>query len=160
MRRGFSLVEIIIVIAIVTIFVAVIFSNFYNRRSYSNLKLTTHQIVSILQEARNKSIYRYQSNDWGVYFSNSTSVDPFYSLFYSYYSTSTTIKKYNLPVGISYSTSTIPLGGSSTIIFSQISGAASTSTKIDLISLSGANVVATSSIYINLNGIIDYNISK
>lgn len=160
MRRGFSLAEIITVVAIIAIFVAVIFSNFYNRRSYSNIKLTTHQIVFVLQEARNKAIYRYQNNDWGVYFSNSTSVTPFYSLFYSYYSTSTTVKKYDLPSGVSYSTSTIPLGGSSTIIFSQISGAASTSTKIDLISLSGDELVATSSIFINLNGVIDYNISK
>lgn len=164
MRKGFSLTEILIVIALIGISLIVIFSNFYNRRNYSAIQLTTIQIHSIIQEARNKSIYKEKNERWGVYFSNSTSTNPFYSLFYSYYSTSTTVKKYNLTSSVEYDPSIIPLGGYMEVKFYQngnpeISGTQQNLSQVDLILKSGDQIIATSSISINYNGLIDYKIS-
>jgi prepilin-type N-terminal cleavage/methylation domain-containing protein len=157
---GFSLTELLVVIALVAILGTVIFSNFYTRKGRSTLNLTTNQIVSILTEARNRAIAQDRDLAWGVYFENSTSTTPFYALFYSNsYSTSTTIKKYTLPNLVFYDTSTIPLGGSSIVIFNKISGNLATSAATKTISLNliqGNKILATSSISISAVGVIIY----
>jgi prepilin-type N-terminal cleavage/methylation domain-containing protein len=157
---GFSLSELLVVIALIAILGTVIFSNFYTRKGRSTLNLTTNQIASILTEARNRAIAQDRDLAWGVYFENSTSTIPFYALFYSNsYSTSTTIKKYTLPNLIFYGTSTIPLGGSLTILFNKISGnlaTLATTTTIYLNLIQGNKILATSSISISRVGVISY----
>lgn len=160
MKKGFSLIELLIVIALIMILILVIFSNFYKRKSTLDLDLTTKQIASILNEARSRAISQDKDSQWGVYFANSTSTQPFYALFYStYYSTSTTVKKYTLPNFIYYSTSSIPLGGSLTVLFQKLSGDLQTgalSKTINLNLIQNGIVIASSSININQVGRISY----
>ncbi|MGC8775799.1 MAG: pilus assembly FimT family protein [Minisyncoccia bacterium] len=159
--KGFTIIEILVVIVLTIIIALIIFPNFYNKKNKSSLDLTTRQIAAILNEARNKAIAQSEDNYWGVYFENSTSTTPFYALFKStIYSTSTALKRYTLPSLIVYNPSSIPLGSSTTVIFNKISGTVQniTSTKtIYLNLLQGNSIIATSSIIINISGLIDYN---
>lgn len=159
MKKGFSLIELLIVIALIMILILVIFSNFYKRKSTLDLDLTTKQIASILNEARSRAISQDKDSQWGVHFENSTSTQPFYALFYSNYSTSTIIKKYNLPNFIYYDTAYLPLGVSFNMIFKKISGEAMLDQAKDTIKLNliqNGIVTASSSININQVGRISY----
>ncbi|GIW65272.1 MAG: hypothetical protein KatS3mg093_251 [Candidatus Parcubacteria bacterium] len=158
--KGFSMSELLVVIALIAIMGTVVFSNFSGQKRKTALNLTTNQIGSILNEARNRAMAQDRDSNWGVYFENSTSTTPFYALFYSNsYSTSTTVKKYTLPDLVFYNTSTIPLGSSLTIVFNKISGkpvTLSTTTTIYLNLKRGNIILATSSISVNLVGAINY----
>lgn len=159
-KKGFSLTELLISVALIMILSVVIFSNFYKRRNITNLRSTTTQIASILMEARNRSITQEKDSYWGVYFENRTSSKPSFSLFYTsdpnfLTSSFKYVKKYYLPDFIFYDTSTIPL--SSTIIFNKLSGElVSTTTYFNLYLKQGNTIVSSSSININSIGTIIY----
>jgi prepilin-type N-terminal cleavage/methylation domain-containing protein len=156
MNKGFSLVELLMVIVIIFVFVGLTFALLFSRKSKTTLDLTTKQIVAFLREAQNRSIAQEKDANWGVVFVNNTSTPSFYGIFYS--STSTLVKKNNLPDEIKYSSSTIPEGSYFAITFNKITGAPSTSTIIYLYSTPSSQI--TSSISINISGIIDYNFSN
>lgn len=155
-KKGFSLVELLVVITLIMILGVITFSNLYKRRNITNLNTVTNQIVALLNEARNRAINQDKDNSWGVYFGYPTSSKSFYALFYSNYSTSTIVKKYLLPNYVYYRTSTVPLGGSLIINFNKISGDPSTTTTIYLDLYQGTSVVASSSININSLGRVSY----
>jgi prepilin-type N-terminal cleavage/methylation domain-containing protein len=154
MKKGFSIAELLIVIAIMLIFAGLFFASFSSRKSKTTLDLTARQIVSFLREAQSRSIAQEKDYTWGVVFKNNTSSPSFYGVFYN--STSTMVKTNNLPAGIEFGSSTIPLGGSLVITFSKITGIPSTSTVIYLYS-NQPQFKASSSISINISGAIDFS---
>ncbi|MCS6789018.1 MAG: prepilin-type N-terminal cleavage/methylation domain-containing protein [Patescibacteria group bacterium] len=160
-KKGFSLTELLISVALIMILSIVIFSNFYKRRNITNLRSTTTQIAAILMEARNRSIAQEKDSYWGVYFENPTSSKPSFSLFYtsdSNFATSSFkyIKKYFLTDFVYYNTSTIPLGGNLIIVFNKVSGLPISVSTIYLDLKQGNITIASSSININSVGTIIY----
>jgi prepilin-type N-terminal cleavage/methylation domain-containing protein len=157
-KKGFTLTELLIVIVIIMLIIVFVYLSLFRRKGFSELYSTRDQIVALLREAQNNAISQKQDSEWGVYFSNLTSTSPFYSLFYgTTYSTSTSLKKYNLPTSVKYNTSTIPTGSSLTIYFNKITGMPSTSTSIILNFNLSNQTIASSTININQSGLISFN---
>jgi prepilin-type N-terminal cleavage/methylation domain-containing protein len=157
-KKGFTLAELLIVIVIIMLITVFIYLNLFRRKGFNELYSTRDQIVALLREAQNNAIFQKQDSEWGVYFLNSTSTSPSYSLFYGItYSTSTSLKKYNLPTSVEYDTSTIASGNSLTIYFNKTTGLPSTSTSIILNFNFGNQIIASSTININQSGLISFN---
>jgi hypothetical protein len=128
------------------------------RRSTADLTSTTSQIGAILREAESRSMAQTQGAAWGVHFGNPTNTAPFYALFYTAYSSSTTAAYYRLPTTVGYVASSVPQGGSLDVLFSQITGSASVSTTINIYILNPQkNLLSTSSlISVASSGAISY----
>jgi prepilin-type N-terminal cleavage/methylation domain-containing protein len=67
-NKGISLLEILIVIAIIGILSAIIIPNLSRFQRQQALKNTTEDVVSLLNEARNNTISSKNSTTYGVYF--------------------------------------------------------------------------------------------
>jgi Tfp pilus assembly protein FimT len=131
---GATLVEMIVVMAIIAIITAVAVADLARRRSQSGeLDGTRKQMVALLREAQSRSVQQASSTSWGVHFDNSVT-PPFYALFAGTYGTSSRVTYVRLPAGVAYVTSTVPASSTVNITFSQISGAVSASTSIGIYS--------------------------
>lgn len=137
-RTGTTLVELMVVMAIIAAISLFGFLSLYGRKGATDLTSTTQQIASLLSEARSRSVSQSSSTSWGVHFGNPSGGTPFFALFStSTYSTSTMIGYYKLPATLVYATSSISLGSTKDITFNQISGLASASTSVTLFVMSG-----------------------
>lgn len=155
-NRGFTLVEVVLVAAIITVLAIVIFPSLTSRRSYEDLNATTKKIMALLREAQSRSISQASSTSWGVHFENATTTSPFYALFSSSYSTSTTVGYYRLPPKVTYAPS-LAQGSSTDVTFAQITGLPSASSTSIILQLSpGGSVAANSIITVKSNGPITY----
>ena len=67
-QNGFSLVEIMIVIAIMGIIVSVVSSQFSQMRKLQILKSTSDDIVSVLNKARSQTLASLNLKNYGVHF--------------------------------------------------------------------------------------------
>jgi prepilin-type N-terminal cleavage/methylation domain-containing protein len=137
MRKGFTLVELLVVAVIMMIIGATVVVNLFGRRTDADLTAATQQAATLLREAQSDALAQENgatqgssSVAWGVRFSNATATAPFYALFSGSYSATTTVGYYSLPSTVSYRTSTLASGATLDIIFSPITGAASASTSI------------------------------
>lgn len=129
-KKGFTLIELVIVVAIVAIFGVVTVASLTGKKSSNDLSLTVTQATALLREAESRSITQTQGMSWGVHFANATNTAPFYAIFSSSYSPTSTAGYYKLPADIAYVPSTLPIGASQDILFSQISGVPSASTTL------------------------------
>ncbi|MGC9968459.1 MAG: prepilin-type N-terminal cleavage/methylation domain-containing protein [Minisyncoccia bacterium] len=149
MKKGFTIVELLIVIGIIAIITTVSVLTLFNWHSTAVLTSTTKQIGALLREAQSNTMAQNQGAAWGVHFDNTTSTAAFYSLFYTFngtYASSTRVGQYPLPAGICYATSSVNVGSSTDIIFSGISGQPSASVTIMLqLIINGSCSTATSS---------------
>jgi prepilin-type N-terminal cleavage/methylation domain-containing protein len=133
MKKGFTLVEILVVIALIVAVGAVVFANLGTRKVDTDLVTTDQQIGSLLRQAQVDAMEQESDASWGVYFSNATNTEPFYELFTGSYSTSTVVGyPYLLPTTVSFVTSTLASGATTSVTFSAIAGTASASTTIGL----------------------------
>lgn len=137
MRKAFTLVELIIVVAIIVVMGIVIFANLSSRRTDADLTSTAQEIATVLRQAQTDAMTQTNNTQaadvaWGVHFANATATTPFYALFSGSYAASTTTGYYLLPSTVSYQTSTLASGATLDITFSPITGAASVSTSIGL----------------------------
>ena len=145
-RSAFTLIEVLIVVALISILSLVSILLLSGKLNSSNLQGARAQIVATLREAESRSVADDQGTAWGVHFMNATATAPFYALFYASYSASTTSAYYRLPPGIAYVTSTLALGTSTDVIFSQISGTSSVSTSIGLVDTAQRSLSSTISV--------------
>lgn len=156
MRRGFTLLELLVVIALIIISAAVAYVSLAGKRSAADLTATTQQIGSLLRQAQNDAMTQKYDVAWGVHFSNATATAPFYVLFTTSYSTATVVgSPYLLPPTVSYVTSTLNSGATLNIIFSSITGTASASTSIGLY-MPEQSVALSSTISIASSGSVSY----
>ncbi len=155
MKKGFTLIELIVVVAIMLV-IGALALRLPSRGYYQSLQSATLSIASLLREAQSDAMAQEQGTSWGVRFANATNTKPFYALFASStYAASAVKGYYSLPSSVSYVTSTLGLGSTTDVVFSQISGAASISTTIGLYV---PNDLAISSTYISVvnSGAISY----
>jgi prepilin-type N-terminal cleavage/methylation domain-containing protein len=143
-RRGFTLIEILVVVAILSTVSLVTFLGFFGRKRATDLSSVNSQIVAVLHEAQNRSMTQYQGSAWGVHFESGTSTFSFYALFHDAYSTTTVADRYVLPSDTQFASSTIPAGTSLDIVFAQITGIPSASTTITVDLVSGNSTAAGS----------------
>ncbi len=93
-------------------------------------------------------------NAWGVHFENSTGTAPFYVLFQGVYSTtSTSGSRYRLPADVSYVTSSIASGASTTVTFPFLSGVPAVSSTI---TMKLNNGTSTTIVVNGLSGLIGF----
>lgn len=151
MRKGFTLIEVLITLAIVIAIGTVSYVNLIGRKSTANLTATTTQIGDLLRQAQSDSMTDAQGAEWGVHLDGTTSTMEYFSLFSSpngTYASGTLSSKYSLPPGICYATSTVAVGSSTNIVFTAISGIpnASTTVILQLMSNSGCAAATSSAI--------------
>jgi type II secretory pathway pseudopilin PulG len=141
-REGFSIIELVLVVGLIGLIATVSGLSLVRRKGTTELDSMTRQIVAALREAQSRSMSQNMSTTWGVYFSNSTS-SPFVSLYHGTYSTTTRVNYYRIPSAVRFVTSSLAVGATTTVTFSQISGLASASTTIRLQLVNEPNTSAT-----------------
>lgn len=136
--RGFSLLELLIVIAIMALLAAV-GSGFY-REFVKNVEIqsATKMIASDLRQMRAKSMIGESGYKWGVRFVKSASGD-YYIQFSTDGITSTTTATTTLSSGLSFSD---PASGYKEVIFNKITGTIPTATTTS-ITLEGKTATTT-----------------
>ncbi len=146
-RAAFTLVEIVIVIAIVVVIGIFAYTNLLGGKNSTDLATATTQIVASVRQVQSESASQSQGVAWGIHFANATNTTPYYAIFTgSSYASGTVQGKYLLPPTVAYVTSTLPVGSSEDVTFSKISGASSASTSIGLYLISNPSDVQDISI--------------
>lgn len=151
---GVTILELIIVAALIVILALVSILNLSRRRPITEIDATARQIAALLREAQSRSVSQAEGASWGVHFENSTTTAPFYALFRSSYSLNNRLGYYSLPSTVGYASSSVPTGGTKEVIFSQVSGAASASTSVKIILL--ADPAVSSTIYVASSGAVRF----
>jgi prepilin-type N-terminal cleavage/methylation domain-containing protein len=155
MRRGYTLIELMITLGVVVVLSAVVTVGLFGSRSQADLKDATQQAAALLREAQSDTMAQEGGVSWGVHFENATATPPFYALFSSStYSTATVVSYYRLPASVAYATATLAQGAWVNVTFSSPSGAAAASATIRLYSRNTA--AFSSTIYIAPTGAISY----
>ena len=147
MKKGFTLLEIMISFAIIAVIATVSFITLNGRRTTVALTNTAQGVAVLLRQAQADSLTQKQGKLWGVHFDNTVATAPFYSLFYtsSNYAAGTETGHYALPAGLCYATSSVSAGSSVDVIFSSLSGGIATSTNVVLQYVVGGGCVSATS---------------
>ncbi len=150
--KGFTLIELIISIAIIAIIASIGIINLFSYRNRQDLSLNTGKIVEVLRNAQNRSISQENGTRWGVHFINVSAPNlDYYELFYgASYALNTIVSTATLPSNITFEVPSV----SSTIIFSPITGLPNASTTVKIYLLS--NPTTSSTIIISNNGNISF----
>jgi prepilin-type N-terminal cleavage/methylation domain-containing protein len=145
-RHGFTLIEVMIAIAIIAVLATVSIVNLSGSRRKAALDSTTAQIAALLREAQSDSMAQKLGSFWGVYFDNTNPSLPVYELFYSTSTSGLTeppnplaviVSSFPLAPSVCYATSSIPLGSSTAVVFSEIAGLPSAPATITLQLMTG-----------------------
>jgi type II secretory pathway pseudopilin PulG len=122
--RGFTIVEVFIVIGIVILIVSVAVPSLVNRSVVKDLENTATQLQSTLRSTQASAMQQRKSGStvWGLYFNNDATA-PYYAQFTgSAYSTSAETGRYKLPSTVMFATGSIPLNGTTSVTFSPLTG--------------------------------------
>ncbi|MEK7452987.1 MAG: type II secretion system protein [Patescibacteria group bacterium] len=155
--KGFTLMEVLIVSAILVILSSAIGITLFSYQRDTTLKSTEKDIINYLRIANQKAISGEDANldgaseKWGIRFTNST--DDYYQLFYgnSFLEANTTEKIY-LPTSLIFSDPSE--GQNKDFIFNRVNGA--TTSDFVIISLLG-DATQLKTITVNSNGSISGN---
>ena len=152
--RGFTLLEIIIVIAITATMATIGIGYYANISKTKLLDKTAEEIVAYLKYAQQNSVVQKDGTQWGVHFENPSSGQDFYAL-YAGTTYSSPIEIKYLPEGIEFS---IPQTASSAdISFSKLTGLLSTGGYKQII-LKEISTNQTKNVLSCYQGLISYNI--
>ncbi|HDP36480.1 MAG TPA: prepilin-type N-terminal cleavage/methylation domain-containing protein [Candidatus Atribacteria bacterium] len=102
-RKGFTLMELLIVVGITTILAGVGVSSYITQQRVKLLNTTAQEIVGYLRYAQQKSIAQEEGSQWGVHFENPADGRDFYALYTGATYTTPVETKY-LPTGIVFQT--------------------------------------------------------
>jgi prepilin-type N-terminal cleavage/methylation domain-containing protein len=151
-NSSFTLIELLIVIAIFSVIIALTFSNLFGKRQATDLSAAKQEIVALLREAQSRAANQDGGKNWGVYFGNPASSTSFFSLYSSSSYAGSAIESHPLPSDLGYS---LPPSASSTDInFSQITGLPGQSATIGIYVIS--NPAESSTIIVATSGAISY----
>jgi type II secretory pathway pseudopilin PulG len=119
-NKGISIIEIMVVISIIVLIIAIVIPGFTDFRNQQAIAVTTEDVASLLNEARNNTISSINSNTYGVHFESTRAV-----LFTgSSFSESSNNKQIDFSHAINIpTTGGINLnGGGSNVVFQRITG--------------------------------------
>ena len=149
-QKGVSIIEIIMVLAVVVILIAIITPSLTSFRKNQSIQNTTNSIVSLVQEARTKTLASYNNTFYSVYF-NSDNAVLFTGGTYSPTEITNKVVTYESPVVLQSGTSLN--GGGSKISFDRLKGTTSQYGTI-VVGISGG---ASKTITVSSSGIISRN---
>lgn len=123
-RSGFTLTELLIVIAITAIISAVGFVSLGNYRGRQAVSSAVDEVSSVIRATRQRSMAQEGGGRWGIHFSNSSTNVSSYTTFRGYaFATGTVDRQYSLPSNISFSN---PFTSSTyDVVFAPLTGAVS-----------------------------------
>lgn len=151
-KKGFTLVELLVVIGLIIATSAVSFIFILNYRQMRDVQFTIQEITTILRSAQNRSVSQEEGSRWGVHFENSPT-GGFFNLFRgAEYENSSITATTSLRSTIQFNTP--GTNNNLNVIFSPISGLPNASATVIISLVSDANT--SSSVTINSNGEISY----
>ena len=133
-------------LAVIVALSVVVVVSLVNQKNTNDLSSAVAQATALLGEAQSRSVTQTNNVSWGVHFSNATNTAPFYAIFSSSYSPTTSIGYYRLPPDVAYATATLPVGTAIDVLFQQISGLPVASATIGFVSLSQGSLTSTISV--------------
>ncbi len=151
--RGFTIIEMLLVIAITVIMSVIALTNLSGRRSQTDLQDTAKEMVALLREAQSRSVSQSSSTSWGVHFENLATTS-FFALFHGSYSVANRVNYAPLPVSVGYVTSTLNIGSTTEVTFAELSGLASASTTVSIQSVSQKSNTVT--ITVATSGLVSF----
>lgn len=152
-KKGFTLIELILVLAIMIILMVFLFMNVFDFFAESSLTETAKSLVFALRSTRDKAMAQEGGTSWGIRFDNpSDGTDDTYAIFSgSSYSASNVISRETLPSNVEFTT---PSSGSVLdVIFQQITGS---TTPVNISLRSRTKPSLTSTISVSLLGEVSY----
>jgi len=145
---GFTLIEVLIIVAILAVIATIGSVYLFNYYSRQNLSLTVNEIIAVLREAYNGSITQENGDQWGVRFSNVAAPGSIKLFRGSSFDSGILISSLDLRAGVQF---IYPVSGNSAdVIFSKVTGYPNASTSIKVALTRDSN--ASSSINISVVG--------
>lgn len=148
-QRGISAIEILIVIFVLGIIIATTVPALVSFRKNQSIQNTTNSIVSLLQEARTKTLASYNNTFYSVYFDTNSAV-LFTGGTYSAVDTSNKVVPYETPVTLQ---SVTVAGGGSKVSFDRLKGTTSQSGTIVVGTADGVSKTIT----VSSSGVVSRN---
>lgn len=150
-KKGFTLIEILVVLGILAIITTLIFNTFVDFRRKKALEADTKMVVEVLIEARNQTLTSQNSSQYGVHFSLSPVPQIVLFAGATYVANAVTNKVYPLASTDNILTVTL-VGGGSNIVFNRLTGETNQS---GTIILSSPSLSVTKSVTIYKTGSIE-----
>ena len=137
---GFTLTELVVVMALTVIIALVAFLNLSNYRRVQNLKLTIEELITVIRDVKKRSITQENGLPWGVKFVNNAGSEYKYEVFWGDIDSQEIEKSYVLRGGVKFSN---PSGSELwyDAAFSAINGTLPENKIISLISSARDNIV-------------------
>jgi type II secretory pathway pseudopilin PulG len=155
-RSGITLVELLVVVAITLALALVTFLRLSPRRCLAELQSATVRVVAVLREAGSRAAAQESSTMWGVYFSNQSTSSPFFALFHTtYVKPSSSVGYYSFPRSIRYVASALGEGATTSVMFKQITGFASSSRTI-AVETYNCERYGSSTVSVATSGVVTY----
>ena len=146
MTKGFTLVEIILAIAISSVILGIVLFSFNNYRQRELLKIATLEVTSVLRDARARTLVAEGDSAYGVHF-DANQIILFTGSVYNPNAASNATA--TLPSGVGLATTSL---GATSVTFSRLSGEANTAGSVLIYLLTDAT--SSTTVTINTAGII------
>ena len=152
---GFTLIEVVVVLIILTILISIPISSFYSTQKKSNLDNGTQEFVSALKLAQNRTLSSENNSQYGVYLD--TLVYPHKYILFKGVSYATRDTAYDQIYYLSQSLEffSINLNGANEIVFDKLTGATQQPGSVSL--RLKANTSQNKTVYISSVGTISFN---
>jgi len=154
-NSGFTVIELLIVIGIMSILTVALGSNYFGTRSRIAFENQVYEITADLRLTMSRSKAQENDGQWGIRFSNPVGdSNDFYETWYGdSYATGTVMGRTNLHGSVTFLDPAS--GGTKDIIFSKATGLPVASSTIELLTLTGNS---TATIDVNTQGRINFTL--
>jgi prepilin-type N-terminal cleavage/methylation domain-containing protein len=149
-KKGYTLLEVLIVISIIGIVASIIISGFREMQFRHELDLNAEKVVEIIREARSRTLSSQNASQYGVHI-GTTDLTTFVGT--AYVAGTATNVKYNL-TGTDTIIAVTLTGGGSDIVFRRLSGETA---QDGTITISSSNTGATRVVTVYKTGLVEFN---
>ncbi len=139
-KKGFALIELLVVLAIIVILIAVVLPSLERMKQYQVLKSAVADISSTLDKAKSQTLSSINSSEYGVHF-ESDKVVLFAGTVYSASDSTNEVTAISSPISISSISLT---GGATDIYFDKLSGAPNKTGTVTVSSASQSKTITIS----------------